>query len=319
MGDKLKNEKTYDSVFWTSVVKMKEYLVPLVNEAFGAHYTENAVVTLDSGKLMTEFPDGNFSHREMDAIAKLTENGQTKDYHVEVESSKDKTFAIRIAEYAAGKAYKSVELTELGAKMVIPYSAVIFLRAENEVPDEFIIEIDYPGGTASYIAPILKVKNYSVSEIFDKKLLLLLPFYGFNYDNRFKDMNESGIEELKDALDGINNRLVDMVVSGEINETQHSHLIDWMKRVLEKLTINYSNVMKEVNEIMGGYILHTRTDDILDQGRAEGREEGRAEGTDNTIISTIKNLMKNLHISATQAMESMGLTSEQQKRYSAML
>ena len=28
---------------------------------------------------------------------------------------------------------------------------------------------------------------------------------------------------------------------------------------------------------MGGYILHTRTDDILDAGRAEGREEVAAE------------------------------------------
>ena len=25
---------------------------------------------------------------------------------------------------------------------------------------------------------------------------------------------------------------------------------------------------------MGGYILHTRTDDILDKGRSEGREQG---------------------------------------------
>ena len=29
---------------------------------------------------------------------------------------------------------------------------------------------------------------------------------------------------------------------------------------------------------MSGYILHTRTDEILDQGRDEGRIEGRIEG-----------------------------------------
>ena len=36
----LQNEKTYDSVFWTGVVKMTQFLVPLINEAFGEKFTE---------------------------------------------------------------------------------------------------------------------------------------------------------------------------------------------------------------------------------------------------------------------------------------
>ena len=42
----------------------------------------------------------------------------------------------------------------------------------------------------------------------------------------------------------------------------------------DKLTVNYKNVTKGVDDLMGGYILHTRTDDILDKGRSEGREQG---------------------------------------------
>ena len=85
-------------------------------------------------------------------------------------------------------------------------------------------------------------------------------------------METDGIADLKAALDEINDGLVELVQNGDIDESQHSHLIDWTKRVLNKLTLKYKNVSKGVNEIMGGYILHTRTDDILDQGRTEGEQ-----------------------------------------------
>ena len=229
----IQNEKTYDSVFWTSVVKMTKFLIPLVNEAFGEHYSENATIRLEAGKQIVEHTDGSLDHGEMDALAELTENDITKDYHIEMETWSDKTFAVRIAEYAAGKAYDSIKLTEKGAEMTIPYSAVIFLRAGDEIPNEFLIDIESLGGTISYAAPVVKVRNYSISELFEKRLLL-----------------------------------------HELDESERNHLIDWIKRVLDKLTVNYRNVTKGVDELMGGYILHTRTDDILDEGRIEGRIEG---------------------------------------------
>ena len=273
----IENEKTYDSVFWTGVVKMKRFFIPLVNEVFGEHYSANADIRLEPNKLTLEQADGSFSRREADALVTLKENGREKDYHIELETNTDKTFAVRIAEYAAGKAFKSVELTETGAKMRIPHSAVIFLKAENEVPDEFTIEIESPGGRLSYKAPVKKVRDYSISELFSKKLLLLLPFFGFNFEKRFEEMERSGVGELKKALDEINDGLIGMVARGEIDEAERSHLIDWTKRVLDKQTVNYKNVTKGVDEIMGGYILHTRTDDILNQGRVEGEVRGRSE------------------------------------------
>ena len=50
----IRNEKTYDSVFWTSVVKMTRFFIPLVNEAFGEHYTDAAKITLQKTKQALE-------------------------------------------------------------------------------------------------------------------------------------------------------------------------------------------------------------------------------------------------------------------------
>ncbi len=49
--------------------------------------------------------------------------------HIEQETWPNKnTIAIRLAEYGAAAAFDSVKVTEHGAVMTIPYSAVVFLR-----------------------------------------------------------------------------------------------------------------------------------------------------------------------------------------------
>ena len=86
-------------------------------------------------------------------------------------------------------------------------------------------------------------------------------------------METEGIDQLRAALEELNNSLSDLVESGVINEAQKGHLLDWTQRVFDKLTVNYKNVTKGVDDLMGGYILHTRTDDILDRGKAQRDRE----------------------------------------------
>ena len=50
-----------------------------------------------------------------------------------------------------------------------------------------------------YDAPIMKVQEYSLEDIFSKGLLLLIPFYIFSHEKNFKvyDSNEQKLEGLK--------------------------------------------------------------------------------------------------------------------------
>ena len=276
LEDTIKNEKTYDSVFWTSVIKMTKFFIPLVNEAFGEHFTDSAKITLLRNRQAIELTDKSLEQGITDVLAELSEGDITKDYHFEVETWDDRTFAIRIAEYASRAAYESITLTESGAEMTVPYSAVIFLKAGN-MPPNFIIDIKYPGGVISYEAPVLLIKNYTVRELIDKRLLLLLPFFGVNYDGRFAEMEENGIDDLRDAMDELGTGLNRLKESGVIDEAQKKHLLEWTKRVLNKLTLNYNNVSKGVNQTMGGYLIRTETDDILDQGIEQGIKQARSD------------------------------------------
>ena len=269
----IQNEMTYDSVFWTGVTNMKDYLIPLVNETFGTHFTDKAKVQLVPGKLANQMPDESFKRGELDAYVILSEMAVSKRYHFEVETRGNRGIFIRIAEYALGMAQDNIEVTDRGIEVTMPHSAVIFLKNADTMPDRMSIIFKGDSGELVNNVPVIKIRDYSVSDLFEKKLLLLLPFYGFNFDGRFPKMNEDGIGELKSDFDDINERLLKMLDAGEIDAAQHGHLIDWTRRVMEKLTVNYENVAKGVDELMGGYALHTRTDDILDQGRSEGREQ----------------------------------------------
>ena len=43
----------------------------------------------------------------------------------------------------------------------------------------------------SYSVPTLQIKDYTVDELFEKKLLILLPFYLFKFVNEFDEMEEN--------------------------------------------------------------------------------------------------------------------------------
>jgi len=55
----------------------------------------------------------------------------------------------------------------------------------------------------------MKVQIYSLDDIFEKRLLMLIPFYIFSHENRFPEYNsnEQKLEELKSEYQVILERL----------------------------------------------------------------------------------------------------------------
>ena len=64
---------------------------------------------------------------------------------------------------------------------------MLFLRCRASTPDTLKIRIETPGGSLEYDIPAIKSQKYTLLEIFDKKLLLLLPFYIFSHEDRFAE------------------------------------------------------------------------------------------------------------------------------------
>ena len=50
--------------------------------------------------------------------------------------------------------------------------------------------LETPGGTMTYQMPVLKMQDYSLEDIFSKKLYFLIPFYLFTFEQHFDTMEE---------------------------------------------------------------------------------------------------------------------------------
>ena len=279
---KLTNEQTYDSALASMVSKLKDYVIPLVNEAFGERFTQNAEVSLRNNKHVIQRTDDSLSRRDADMVVELTEMLEAlvkKVYMFECETWYDKTIVFRIAEYGSSVAIETAVITDEGVVLTIPNSAVIFLHPNGKIPPMMKITYRGPNGAEmSYGVPTLQIKNYTVEELFQKKLLILLPFYLFRFADEFDEMegNAERRVAINEALSEINQRLEELKNNNGIDAYQKMTIQSLLKRVSDRLVARYENLKKEVDEIMSGAIARTQADEILEQGQEEGMNNSMA-------------------------------------------
>ncbi|MBR2209433.1 MAG: hypothetical protein IJ859_11550, partial [Synergistaceae bacterium] len=163
--------------------------------------------------------------------------------------------------------------------------AVLFLRSNKNTPNTMSIVINTPGGSVNFDVPIMKVNSYSLEEIFEKSLYFLLPFYIFNLEKNFPkyEKNPAELNKLKKEYTNFMERLEQAVTDGKILTHDRRTILEMSKKVLENIAVKYSNVQKEVKEVMGGKVLDYEGRNIFYEGLAQGRSEGRTETLDAAI------------------------------------
>ena len=141
------------------------------------------------------------------------------------------------------------------------------------------VNITTPGGSISYTVPILKVRQYTVSEIFEKHLFFLIPFHIFAYEKNFKELeqNNEKLKELEAEYSEIAGRLNDACHAGIMSEYTKVAILEMSRKVVKHLAAKYKKVEEGVNLHMGGKVLNYEAKDILNRGRAEGEEQTKIQ------------------------------------------
>ena len=105
-------------------------------------------------------------------------------------------------------------------------------------------------------------------EIFEKKLLFLIPFYIFSHESRFEEYNgsEEAMKPLLEEYEKIKTRLEELRDAEKIDERTRHTIIDMSNKVLENIAQNYENVRKGVHDVMGGQVLEYETKTIFKEG-----------------------------------------------------
>ena len=280
----------YDDAFRTMESKCDDILIPFVNYFFNEKYDDNAVITRMRNEYFIEHMDHSDEKRITDSHFSISQNGIMKKYHLECESKKyDGTILIRLFEYDSLVAMDGAESDKDKLRVRFPYTGLLLLRDSNNAPREAEIVIETNEGNVSYHIPIIRESDFDIDTIFEKKLYFLIPFYIFNYESEFKDMenDQSMVEAMFEKLDSIFKRLEKENSEGRLSVLSHSVIINNTHRVMAKLTANHKVLKEKVGDFMGGQVLDLPEIRAYDEGVAKGIEQGIEQGIDLRLIDLI--------------------------------
>ena len=265
----------YDGAFRTILNDCRKLIIPVINEIFGETYTGEEEIQF--------FPNEHFIDQQDEADKeRITDTNFTvfgkipKKYHIECESSlPDGRITIRLFEYDAQIALDEGEVTEETLTVTFPNTAVLYLRTYKKTPDKMKYVIITPGGTVQYDVPIMKVQKYSLDDIFEKRLLMLIPFYIFSHENSFPEYNsnEQKLAELKAEYQEILERLDELEQQEVIGAFDKRTIIELSNDVIKEIAQKYENVQKGVGDIMGGALIETSARRLKNEAENETKKQ----------------------------------------------
>lgn len=268
----------FDDVFRTMVEKMPYLAVPLINEVFDTSYPKNVEIT----QLRNEH-----QQEKGEVITDCCLKIGGKLYHIECQSMDDTTMAIRMIEYDFAIAIENVQKEGRRYRMELPRSCVLYLRSGSNTPDFLEVEIVlYDESVLLYRVPTIKLETYTKDKIFEKDLLMLLPFYIMRYEKDIHEISENPrlFQQLLNEYEEIRRNLEDEL-SKAGKSKWYMDLNKLIIKISDYICQNEEKVRKGVGDIMGGKVLELESErlerihrEAMAKATAEAEMRGEARG-----------------------------------------
>ncbi|MGI8256100.1 hypothetical protein [Blautia difficilis] len=271
------NNTIFDDVFRTMIEKMPYMAVPLINEVFHTSYPQDVPIV----QLRNEHQQEN---GEIITDSCLKIGG--KLYHIECQSVDDTTMAIRMIEYDFSIAVENAHKQGRRYRMDFPKSCVLYLRSGNNTPDFLEVELVLPDeNTVLYRIPAIKLEAYTKDSIFEKNLLMLLPFYIMRYEKDIHEMSENPelFQRLLNEYEEIRMNLV-IELSGADKTALYMDLNKLIIKIADYICQSEEVVRKGIGEIMGGKVLELESERLRAEGEIRGEIRGEAKGEERLSI-----------------------------------
>jgi hypothetical protein len=203
----------------------------------------------------------------------------------------DEEMALRIFNYSYLEGLKTKKLEGTKMKVKLTPAIVIYLESTDATPNELSLEVTGLNDVVrTFTFPTMKFLDYSIGELEERNLSLLLPFYLLKLRKRIKAM-ESSEERL--AISGEMKKLVEELIEtierserkGLMTKADMRQIIGLMGRLYNDLYKLYPE-FKETNMMVDEMLLT-----VVDEAELAGKKKGKIE--------------------VAQKLISMGLTGEQ--------
>lgn len=271
------NNTIFDDVFRTMIEKMPYLAVPLINEVFHTSYPQDVPII----QLRNEHQQEN-GEIITDSCLKIGD----KLYHIECQSTDDTTMAIRMIEYDFSIAVENAHKQGRRYRMDFPRSCVLYLRSGNNTPDFLGVEMALADGNiVLYQIPTIKLETYTKDGIFEKKLLMLLPFYIIRYEKDIHEMSENP-ELFQCLLNEYEEIRINLVkeLSGADKAALYMDLNKLIIKIADYICQSEEVVRKGIGEVMGGKVLELESERLWAEGKAIGEVEGEARGEERLSV-----------------------------------
>lgn len=249
MEEKANRHQIFDKVFLAGCSWHIRLVIPLIREVFKLDIPDDAIIESLSNEqvehVYDEYGNETLVKRITDAIFKF--DGNT--YHFECESKNDGQIMLRISQYDMNIAFRNAEYDKYSVNMELPETAVIFLRNHRNIPDEGAITYRKGNQELTHKVPFLKVKEYSLEDLSDKHLYILLPFYLMRYEYAIKHTkNKYGLIENEAR------RVYDVIEcaykAGLIGMTEYENILSLCKNVIDVISKD-TEIEERLVEAMG--------------------------------------------------------------------
>lgn len=291
----------YDDVFRTMLNDCSRFILPLLNEVFGENYDGTETIVFANDYHFQNKQDGAADKIITDASFKVIKGETEKKYHLECQSTIDNSMVLRFFEYDSQIALDDATIEKIvgddGGKksdgvltVTFPHSAVLYLRSNKNTGDVMTIRFVTPCGEVKYDIPIIRMQSYSLEDIWEKEIYLLIPFYIFTHEANFPKYNEdeTALKRLIEEFAYIRQCLNELAEYGKITEFENRTIVELSKKVIDNIARKYKKISRGVDKIMGGQVIETEAKRILNKGILIGKENGRSEGEQNKLKDLIK-------------------------------
>ena len=303
-------DNVYDNVFQTIVHYMPQLLIPLINYVFGTSYPKDVPFTQLKNELMTR--DGKLITDSVYLIEGMI-------YHVECESSAKSVRIMlqRMIEYDFSIALRSMD--EESRTIRLPASCVVYLRHNQNTPDVLDLSLqNAQGDTIAYRVQVVKAQTLSLDAIFERELILLLPYYLMRYENQAAQIE--GSDEKREVFVREMEEIRQRLAAAEDPHEKYAiyqRIAELIIKVAEHVLRDQPKMREGVERVMGGHPYELIGQKILDEGRKQGMEQGRKQGMEQGVkqgmeqgrIGTYTDLVREGLFTVSEAARRVGLTA----------
>ena len=282
----LPEEISTETQLWDLIIKKATYsspklLFPLIYEIYGKKYPEDSSVV----PLSTEYSVERSDTKEISTIkADLTFCVNESDiYHFECEITYNGMITIRMFEYDVHASLNYRPDTKNPQLLLeFPNSAVLFLQGAKKIPDYLSCLIRFQdGSTHEYRIPTVKVQSYTLEEIKEKHLCMLIPFLPIRFrrhipsDRKMQSAKspdkrhdlEKKVQKSKEELTSFLQETIlildQEIAEGFLTETDKKLILMLLQKSMLRISYRNRNLCQEVYN-MTEPVLKLPTDELFE-------------------------------------------------------